>query len=304
MLTYNREKLIFRAIESILCQTFRDFEFIIVNNGSADKSGQIADEYASKDERIKVIHRERGNIGSGRNTGLDAVSGEYVAFIDDDDWCEPNFVEFLYNLLKANNADVSICGADADFFAKSDKVYDEKLILTAEESLLELMQRKRFNTTFPTKMFTQELAKNIRFSETDKYDDIFQLYKLLAMAKKIVYHGLPKYTFHRHETNNSAWVTNHSLLDAETLDEYLRAYRERTQWLTDLFPNNAASWKYYELSFMISMIEKIKRLNIPNCGKQLDTMMFELKTNENAFLKNKLIQNFEKGWFCQYVHCR
>lgn len=94
MLTYNRESFVSRAIESILAQTYRDFEFIVVDNGSTDRSGQIADEYAKKDNRIRVIHRERGNIGSGRNTGLDAAQGEYITFIDDDDWAEPDFLGF------------------------------------------------------------------------------------------------------------------------------------------------------------------------------------------------------------------
>ena len=111
MLTYNRENLVGRAIESILVQTYKDFEFIIVDNGSTDKSGDIAEEYAKKDSRIKVIHRKRGNIGAGRNTALDAAKGDYVAFIDDDDWAEPDFLEFLRNLIVENNADISICGA-------------------------------------------------------------------------------------------------------------------------------------------------------------------------------------------------
>ena len=75
MLTYNREQLVSCAIESILGQSYRDYEFIIVDNGSTDESGQIADRYAAQDNRIRVIHRERGNIGAGRNTGLDAARG-------------------------------------------------------------------------------------------------------------------------------------------------------------------------------------------------------------------------------------
>ena len=106
MLTYNREALVPRAIESILKQTYRAFEYIIVDNGSADRSGQIADEYAARDNRIRVIHRQRGNIGAGRNTGLDAAKGEYITFIDDDDWAEPDFLEFLLNLLEETKADV------------------------------------------------------------------------------------------------------------------------------------------------------------------------------------------------------
>ncbi|MDR1532880.1 MAG: glycosyltransferase [Clostridiales bacterium] len=79
MLTYNRETVVSRAVESVLAQTFRGFEFIIVDNGSTDSSGTIAGEYAARDPRIHVIHRERGNIGSGRNVGLDAARGEYIA---------------------------------------------------------------------------------------------------------------------------------------------------------------------------------------------------------------------------------
>ena len=144
MLVYNREALIPRAIESILGQTFRDFEFIIVDNGSADRSGQIADEYAARDGRIRVIHRERGNIGAGRNTGLDAARGEYIAFIDDDDWAEPDFLEFLSRLAEENRADVAICGA-------ADKIFDEKKIMTAEEARIELMWRKKYNMALDRK---------------------------------------------------------------------------------------------------------------------------------------------------------
>ena len=85
MLAYNRESLVSQAIESILNQTCRDFELVIVDNGSTDRSGEIADSYAARDSRVRVIHRERGNIGAGRNTGLDAARGTYITFIDDDD---------------------------------------------------------------------------------------------------------------------------------------------------------------------------------------------------------------------------
>ena len=85
MLTYNRESMVGRAIESILNQTYRDFEYIIVDNGSDDRSGEIADASAAKDPRIKVLHIEKSNIGTGRNIGLDAATGEYITFIDDDD---------------------------------------------------------------------------------------------------------------------------------------------------------------------------------------------------------------------------
>lgn len=294
MLTYNREDLVGRAIESILAQTCQDFEFIIVDNGSTDRSGKIADEYAARDPRIRVVHRERGNIGAGRNTGLDAAQGEYITFIDDDDWVEPDFLEFLMNLLEENAADVSICGA-------ADKVFDEKQVMTAEEALIELMWRKKYNIAFPTKLFRRELVEQLRFPEEGSYDDIALMYRLLAEAKTVAYYGLPKYTFYRHENNNSAWTTNHRLLTPETLDEYLSAYRTRTAWLSEKFPNSAPTWRYFQWSFMISMVEKISRLNIPGCAGQLADMKNELRAHWDEFLSAPEILDFEKEWARQYI---
>lgn len=294
MLTYNRENLVSRAIESILNQTDQNFEFIIVDNGSTDRSGQIADGYASEDSRVRVIHRERGNIGAGRNTGLDAVRGEYIAFIDDDDWAEPDFLEFLLNLLEENQADVSICGA-------ADKVFDEKKVMTAEDALIELMWRKKYNMAFPTKLFRRELVNHLRFPEEGVYDDISLMYRLLAEAKTVAYHGLPKYTFYRHEGNNSAWTTNHSLLSAATLNEYIHAYRTRTEWLSALFPDRASTWRYFNWSFMISMVEKVTRLELADCYGLRDALTAELRKHRAEFLACPEILDLEKKWMGVYV---
>ena len=294
MLTYNRETLVGRAIESILAQTYRDFEFIIVDNGSTDRSGQIAEEYTAKDDRIRVIHRERGNIGSGRNAGLDAVQGDYIAFIDDDDWAEPDFLEFLLALIQENHADVAICGA-------ADKAFDEKKVMTAEESLIELMWRKKYNMAFPTKLFRRELMENLRFPEDGVYDDIALMYRLLAEARRVAYHGQPKYTFYRHHGNNSAWTTDHSLLTPETLEEYLAAYRTRTEWLCERFPTSISTWRYLEWSFMISMVEKICRLNLTGCNKQRRYMIWRLQAHREEFLDSSEILDFERLWISQYL---
>lgn len=294
MLTYNRETLVSRAIESILNQTHTNFEFIIVDNGSTDKSGQIADEYAQKDSRIRVIHRDKGTISAGRNTALDAAKGEYIAFIDDDDWAEPDFLEFLLNLAVENQADVAICGA-------ADKVFDEKCVMSAEEALIELMWRKKYNVAFPTKLFRQEMFTSVRFPEDKTFDDIALMYKLLAEANRVAYHGLPKYTFYRHEGNNSSWTTHHEQLTPQILQEYLDAYRTRTEWLSERFPNSADAFAYFEWSFMISMVEKIERLQLSKCSSQKDYMVKALKNAQDSFLASPLILTFEKEWMEKYV---
>lgn len=297
MLTYNRENLVSRAIESVLRQSYRDFEFLIVDNGSSDGSGAIADRYAANDKRIRVIHRGRANIGVGRNTGLDAAQGDYVAFIDDDDWVEPDYLEFLLKLLEENGADISICGA-------SDKAFDEKKVMTAEEALIELMWRKRYNMAFPTKLFRRNLFYEEHFPQCGSFDDIALMYRVMAKANLVTYYGLPKYTFYRHDSNNSAWTTHHELLTGEILREYLRAYRSRTEWLSALYPNSASAFRYFEWSFMISMTEKIVRLNLSDCAGELAMMRQELSAHANEFLSCSEIQIFEKNWMEHYVYPR
>jgi len=294
MLTYNREKLVSRAIDSILVQTLADFEFIIIDNGSTDRSGIIADEYAEKDDRIRVIHRERGNIGSGRNAGLDASKGEYIAFIDDDDWCEPDFLEFVYKLSGEYDADIAICGAN-------DKNYEEKCVYTNIEAMIVLFWRKRFNAQLPTKLMRRKLFDGVRFSEIAKYDDIELMPKMFASANRIAYHGLSKYTFYRHDSNNSAWTSDHNLLNAPTLDEYLRVYRERTKMLCEKFPANSETWLYFEWSFWISMVEKVARLEIKDCYAAVSGLKLKLKKHRGEFLYNPNTQGFEKEWVERYI---
>lgn len=294
MLTYNRENLVSRAIESILAQTHSNFEFVIVDNGSTDKSGQIADQYAQKDSRIRVIHRDKGTISAGRNTALDAAQGDYIAFVDDDDWAEPDFLEFLLSLAVDNQADVAICGA-------ADKVFDEKRVMSAEEALIELMWRKKYNVAFPTKLFHRNMFASVRFPEDKTFDDIALMYKLLAEANRVAYHGLPKYTFYRHEGNNSSWTTHHEQLTPEILQEYLDAYRTRTEWLSERFPNSAETFAYFEWSFMISMVEKIERYQLESCQSQLKHMKTILKNNLFSFCNSPLLQDFERKWLTQFV---
>ncbi len=294
MLTYNRENLVGRMIECILRQTFQNFELVVIDNGSNDRSGEIADSYARKDARIRVIHRERGNIGSGRNTGLDVACGRYIAFVDDDDTCTPDFLEFLYRMAEEEAADLSICGA-----SWSD--INEKCVMNAEQAMETLLWRKKFNVAFPTKLFRAELFETQRFPETGKYDDIYLMPKMIAEADKIVYHGLSKYHFDRHEGNNSAWTQNHKLLDVETLQEYIEVYRNRTMWLEERFPKSIEKWRYFNWSFLISMVEKVTRLELADCYEIRDGLIEVLKENQERFCHCPWISDTEKMWMETYV---
>ena len=106
---YRVEKYLNECIDSILSQTYENFELILVDDGSPDNSGKICDEYAEKDKRIKVIHKENGGVSSARNLGLDNANGEYVTFIDSDDFVDKRYLKALYNSLKDSGSDVSVC---------------------------------------------------------------------------------------------------------------------------------------------------------------------------------------------------
>ena len=258
MLTYNREEYVGRMIESVLAQTYTNFEYIIVDNGSSDKSGVIAEEYAARDQRIRVIHRERGNIGSGRNAGLDAARGDYIAFVDDDDYLEPTFLEYLHNLAIENNADIAVCGSWREINGQrsSKYIFDGTYHYSGEEAVREMLKRDQYNSATPTKLFAKNIFEHHRFSETAKYDDIELTYRLFATADRVAVSGVPQYTFVRHAANNSQGTTVGEQVNTEQIKIYLDVFQKRTRWLSEKFPKNVQYWLYTELSYILSMYEK------------------------------------------------
>lgn len=303
MLTYNRERFVSRAVESILGQTFQDFELIIVDNGSTDQSGIICDGYAKKDSRIKVIHKEKGNIGSGRNRGLEDAKGKYIAFIDDDDYAYPDMLGFLYNLSQTYGADVAVCGSDKIEEGKllPNISYRETYVMDAEQATEAYLQRKLYNAAMPTKLVSRSLFEKIRFSEKGNYDDITTAYRYFVHSKVVAAHGEAKYCFYRHEGNNSSAATKFHMLNPLQLREYLAAFQERTQYIREHLPALEAYARYSEWSYMLSMCEKIERYQLVECNPIYQKMQQELCNNWEEFYNGSYIAEFEKEWFKKYI---
>ena len=113
---YKVERYIEKCVASILEQTFQNFELILVEDGSPDRSGEICDMLAKRDSRIRVIHKENGGAATARNAGLDVAKGDYIAFVDGDDSIHPQYLEFLSNLINRSGADIAMC--HYGFFSK------------------------------------------------------------------------------------------------------------------------------------------------------------------------------------------
>ncbi|NLV98163.1 MAG: glycosyltransferase family 2 protein [Desulfovibrionales bacterium] len=201
---YNVEKYIARAIESVLQQTFIDFEFLIIIDGSPDNSQKIAESYAQKDKRIKVVVKENGGVSSARNMGLDNAKGEYIYFIDPDDWIEPSLLEDNIHLLIKENSDVVLFALFKDRLDKyenlllSEPIIFENLELTkysVEE--LSYFQIGVMGYTWNKIIKIAVVEDNyIRFDETVSFweDAVFN-YKVFSKVSKIVFNGCPYYHY-------------------------------------------------------------------------------------------------------------
>lgn len=304
MLTFNREQYVRKMIEDILRQTYSDFEFIIVDNGSTDQSGTIADEYASVDCRIKVIHMESPHsIGFARNVGVRTSQGEYIAFVDDDDRVTEDFLEFLLSLIEEYDADISMCGATEGNgqTKKPQCLFDEKMILTGEEALRLLLDRKYIRAGMPTKLYKREILEKYIFEEKYKNEDIHTQYKYLLSSKKVVIHGLDKYYFTRHDSNVSGFTSNAGSWDAQTMSDYLTAFHNRTEFVQQFVPDTYKLALYSEWSFMISMIEKIDRFQLTDCNEIGEKMEAELKEHKQEFSAMPEVKDFEREWLERYI---
>lgn len=281
MLTYNRENFVEKAIKAILSQTYTNFEFIIVDNGSQDKSGEICDRMALTDERIKVIHVDKGTIGFGRNVGLNHANGDYITFVDDDDIAYPEMLELLVNLIEQGEHDISVCGShrDEDGIVSNKYVFEGTRVFTGADGVKELLRRELYNSANPTKLFKRRLFQTLRYDELGKYDDIRVMYKLFAEADSVIANGKPMYCFYRHIGNNSDFTRNNYLLNPDQLDEYFAAFSERTRYLCDKFPKEKAFFRYTEWSYMLSMYDKIVSHKLSSCIHQKLCIEENLKEN-------------------------
>lgn len=183
---YNVEKYLRKCIDSILNQTFTDFELILVNDGSLDSSGDICEEYKRRDNRIKVINKKNGGLSEARNFGIDIAIGEYIGFIDSDDYIEKNMIEILYKSIVENDSDIAICGYYIDF----DKIniknnnIEKNLVLTSQQAI-EIIPD--ISPAAWNKLYKRNIFEKIRYPIGKFNEDVYILLDILEKANKISY---------------------------------------------------------------------------------------------------------------------
>lgn len=191
---YNVEKYICRCVDSILNQTFTDFECILVDDGSPDNCGRICDEYAKKDRRVKVVHKKNGGLSDARNAGIEVAQGEYLGFVDSDDWIHPQMYEILYKGIIENNVKMSACRLEEALEEHEFKRIDDPKFCV-NNGLKFLTSNYFVAISPPTKLYHKSLFDDIRYPVGRLHEDAFVVYKLFFKAGDIAVTELALYEY-------------------------------------------------------------------------------------------------------------
>lgn len=196
---YNVEQYLPKCIDSILSQTYRNLEIWLVDDGSPDNCGTICDEYAQKDARIKVIHQQNRGLSDARNAALDVMTGEYVVYIDSDDYISPTHVEGLYHLIEKYSAQVAVNSFCA--FMENTEPYPAKksnrdIVLEPGTKAVEAMfYQEMFDTAACGKIYEAGLFDDVRYPSGLLFEDLPTTYRLLLKAEKVVFNEEQSYFY-------------------------------------------------------------------------------------------------------------
>ncbi len=215
---YNVCKFLPACIDSVLSSTFTDFELLLIDDGSTDNSGVICDEYVTRDNRVKVIHKENGGVGSARNCGLDIATGRYIAFIDSDDVIDSQMFEVLINNAEKYNCDISVCRLDVIQTNGSHHVIDfeTSALISKEYVISNYFTDSAIKDLFYgpyNKVFRSSTLKGIRFSSYKLGEDILFIFNALQKADNIYLDKFIGYHYMHHENSAIRAPFSHNRLD-------------------------------------------------------------------------------------------
>lgn len=197
---YKTEKYLDKCVESIVNQTYKNLEIILVDDGSPDNCPQMCDAWAKNDSRIKVLHKVNGGDVAARNDGIEIAQGEYIAIIDNDDYMELDMIEYLYNLVEDNDADISRCGFWFEYELGGDSKnvtedYEVK-VFDYDEKMIDILMNGHVSGVIWNKLYKSEILKKHRLVKEDGYsDDILFNFRILKDNPKTVYCDKPKHHY-------------------------------------------------------------------------------------------------------------
>lgn len=215
---YNVEKYLCKCVDSILAQTYTNLEIILVDDGSPDNCPAICDEYAEKDSRIKVIHKENGGLSSARNAGTEIALGEYITYIDSDDYVDEMFIEVLVNGLNVDTGGKKagiVCEQNAHE-EEIEKAVGKEIsysVFSPDKALAELCLCQKYGASACAKLFSREIALMYPFPLRKIYEDLATTYKMVSDSECVIYCNALHYHYVRRDGSICHQKWNNSVYD-------------------------------------------------------------------------------------------
>lgn len=274
---YNVEKYLSRCVKSVMEQTYKDLEIILVDDGSTDNSGKLCDDFASKDERIIVIHKENGGLSSARNVGIEAAKGDAFFFLDSDDYISVDCIKKMVSLMESKSAEISIVQMKyipENVNEECENNEQEKVIvMNSEQAIKESLYQRLYTCCAPAKLYKRDVVGNIRFPLGRISEDLATCHLFLNNSNKIVYSNYYGYYYKQHESS-IMHVFNPKRMDAlewaQAIEEfckknypdilgaaYCRTFNVALHLLLDLPSDGEVHDKYYKVLW-----DEIKRTRI------------------------------------------
>lgn len=282
---YNVEKYLNKCIESIVNQTYENIEIILIDDGSNDNSGIICDEYAKKDNRIIVVHKENGGGSSARNKGLKIAKGEWISFVDADDWIEQTFCQTLLNKVTQEQADIALCGYNRITDNRIEKINanNQEVFLNSNEYLVKSLNPQTGFGFCHMKLIKKEVLKSISFNERIEVgeDALFNI-QLSTYIKKAVFLKQPLYNY---RINNQSVVkrydenyANKYLKSMKIIEEYIwQEYNEENEENIEIKQNY---YNFVAYHIMLIIVNYCYHPDNKMCNAQRKNMLKEVINND------------------------
>ena len=217
---YNVESYIAKCIDSILLQTYKDIEVVLIDDGSTDNSGAICDRYALSDNRVRVFHSENNGLSAARNLGISESKGDYIGFVDSDDWIEPNMYELMLNKIQESAADICVCGLSYEYRTKT----RNSPCLEAEYNNMEAINALicgDLRNCVMNKLWTRKSVQDLNFPVGCVFEDIYTVYRVFMNVNSVS--TVPQ-VLYRYRQRKSGIARAYSM---KSLIDYWNAIRER-----------------------------------------------------------------------------
>lgn len=281
---YKVEKYLHRCVDSILSQTYENIEVILVDDGSPDNCPKICDDYAAKDVRVKVVHQKNGGVSAARNTGIRVASGEFVAFVDPDDYVSEDFLQFMYDLMSQYDADIVSCGA-VDVYPSGKTAFHapdtDVHVMDSRQALERMCYNDGFYITLWDKLYKKKLFDGVDFIEGKLYEDTGTTYKLVDRANRIVACCRVKY-YYVISPNSSSITT--SSFNKNKLD-YVEMADQMAEYIINRYPDLAPAAQRKQLHACLSTLTQLVNSSVRD--RQIEKqLMARIKGLKKGALKN------------------